>query len=523
MATQHPDSASKYVPIQEEPAETLEALTPQPDGLGIEEVMIDFEGKMTPYHQTAEVAHKLIDAGLTPGKDVFITPRISSATEETVFRQIMALMSIIEADYDIMRARRDGCIKEIILPMVKGADDLLDMRRRIADVLALGHKEFNLSKDPNSIQIIPLLETVPTILDFPSFYMDYLNQAKEKNIKTNYLRFMIGRSDSALTFGLVPSALSAKLIVEKTFRIGMKSGFKVYPVIGGGALPFRGHISLENIENIYKDFRGVRTVTIQSGLRYDHDIKETKKLINSLRQNLSQEVAPEMLNEDDVGFIKNIICLFSSSYIKYFKKIVDVTVQVSDLLPKQRDRLTRKSPVGYARSSDPISVLEKYCTNEKVRALMKEQEDVKFEFLPRAIAFTGALYSMGLPPEFLGLGSGLDLCMKIFGKDGIDRLCDVFTGLKKDIEFASNYLYFPTCEKFFGKDFCDEIKKEIVNIEKYLGIEVYEKTNPSYATLTEICEPLIRSSISGIELTGEDSALLKTCLERLGKLRGSLG
>lgn len=61
MATQHPDSASTYVPVQKEPEEALDVLKPvNQGGFGIDEYMIDFEGKMTPYLQPSEIASTLI-------------------------------------------------------------------------------------------------------------------------------------------------------------------------------------------------------------------------------------------------------------------------------------------------------------------------------------------------------------------------------------------------------------------------------------------------------------------------------
>jgi len=42
MATQHPDSATTYVPAQKEPQEALDVLTPVSHGGGVDEYMIDF-------------------------------------------------------------------------------------------------------------------------------------------------------------------------------------------------------------------------------------------------------------------------------------------------------------------------------------------------------------------------------------------------------------------------------------------------------------------------------------------------
>ena len=48
MMTQHPDSASRYVSVRDEPREAMDALTERPIGLGLEEIMVDYEGKLTP-------------------------------------------------------------------------------------------------------------------------------------------------------------------------------------------------------------------------------------------------------------------------------------------------------------------------------------------------------------------------------------------------------------------------------------------------------------------------------------------
>lgn len=522
MATQHPDSASLYVPIQEEADEAVNALTPQPQGLGIEEIMIDFEGKMTPYHQTAEVAQKLIEKKLIPGIDVFITPRISNATEETVFRQLMALMSIIEADYDIMRSKSNGCIKEIVLPMVKGADDLVNVRKRIADILDLAHKEFGLAKDPNSIQVIPLVETIPTMLEFSDFYQDYYNKITSLSFKLDRLRFMIGRSDSALSYGLIPSVLACKIVLSKTSRLEQKLDLKNCPIMGGGALPFRGHISPRNLKNITNDFKGIKTVTIQSGLRYDYEIEETKKLITNFKTKLKQNNR-SIIEDTQLDLIINLIAIFSVGYYEDFCKIADVASKISDLLPKQRDRLTRKSALGYSRASSSPKELIKFTSNQKVIALLKSSKNKSFKFLPRAITFTGAMYSVGLPPEFLGIGKGLQDAQKIFGKNIFNELIEIYQGLRDDLIFASKYLNLETAEKFFGKKFINELRKDITAIEKILEIKIFGNEDLSHKILTEIAQPLIRNVLLDNPLSEEDNTLLRTCFVRMGKNRGSLG
>jgi phosphoenolpyruvate carboxylase len=150
MATQHPDSASTYIPVQKEPEEALDALKPtNKGGFGIEEYMIDFEGKMTPYLQPSEIALRLFSEGLEPGKDVFLTPRIPSVTQETVFRQLMALMSITEAMYRLNDLVSEPHMVEVIHPMSESSRELLETRRRILGVVSLTNMEFNIAIQPD--------------------------------------------------------------------------------------------------------------------------------------------------------------------------------------------------------------------------------------------------------------------------------------------------------------------------------------------------------------------------------------
>lgn len=521
MATQHPDSASRYVSIQEEADEALACLLPAPAGLGIEEIMVDFEGKMTPYHQTAEIAHKLLAKGYIPGEHIFITPRISSATEETIFRQLMALMSIIEADHEILKLAGKGSIKEIILPMVKGADDLLNLKNKISDILDLAHKEFGLSKDPDSIQVIPLVETIPTMLNFGNLYKDYYSRLSDKS-KPKDQRFMVGRSDSALSFGLIPSVMATKIMIQQAFSAGEELGVQFHPIMGGGALPFRGHISPDNNKFLLDDFPGVRTVTIQSGLRYDHDRKEVTEFVDKLKKRLATASFTE-LSSGELDFAHNALGVFSSSYINDIRKITPLIIGISDLLPRQRDRLTRKSGIAYSRSSISAKELLPYFKSSTMRDILTNTPEFEYGELPRAITFTGALYSTGLPPEFLGLGKGLRSLIKEFGKNAAADLFHVYKGMKADLTKASAYLNLDIAEKFFGKDYANRLREDIEFSQNTLDIKLLDNQDRTYSTLLEIVQPLLRSILAETTISPEDETLLNTCIKRLGKLRKSLG
>jgi phosphoenolpyruvate carboxylase len=529
MMTQHPDCATKYIPIQAEPEEAIYGLTPQPEGLGIEEVMIDFEGKLTPYHQTVQIALGLLEKGVVPGRDVFITPRIASAIQESPFRQLMALMSLMEANVTAFKRSDFPAVKEVIIPMSESPDELAESKRRVVDVIDLANKEFGLSADPHLVELIPLVEEVPELLSIHLIVGGYLDKLEEMGWELNVMRVMIGRSDPALSYGLVAAVLSSKIALSRLFELGEEREVKIQPILGAGSLPFRGHVTLENISNLLEEFAGVRTLTIQSALRYDHGFEKTKKLVSLLKEKLAGEGKGLSYSKDEYEFLGNCIGLFAVEYLKTFPRIIDPVVRVADLMPKQRDRLARYTSVGYARDVAKPQKLVQWISHKKLREeLAFLSGNLEPTPLPRAISFTGALYTLGFPPEFLGTGRGLKKLKEIMGEKGVSDLLSLYPGLKNDLAFAAKFLHPEVAKDFFSEKALGEMREDIEYVEEILGIKIGPRDEESrfYSALLETTKPILRqltNGLPGIPRREEAESIVRDWIVRQGKIRGSLG
>lgn len=527
MMTQHPDSASRYVSVRDEPKEAIDGLTQQPIGLGLEEIMVDYEGKLTPYHQTAEIALGLLERGIVAGRDVLVTPRVPSASKETVFHQLMALMSVIESNYQLQSAASNGAIREVVVPMVETASELIDVRRRIQDVIELGHKEFGISRDPNAVQLIPLVEEVPELLGAGEFLSEYIEAAGGAGFTISNLRIMLGRSDSAMVYGMVPSVLAVKVAISDCFDMGKRHGVGIFPVLGGGVLPFRGHVSLDNFERLVSDFAGIRTVTVQSGLRYDCGSEAAQQMAIKAREGLSG-VPPLSYSQDQRAELTAIIGIFTRHYLESFADLLPTVSSLSELIPRQRDRLARKSAVGYARAAAEPAKLAAGISDSEVAKMVSAIPATGATSLPRAISFTGALYTMGLPPEFLGTGRGLEEVASAYGEAGLSRLLQLYPGLRADMAKAARYTSFETASLHLSEKLKAQVAADLEGVSRHLGIDIgpFSTEDRRYHVLLETVQPMLRQFIkSGGEEGGEivDRDLVTEWIGRLGRLRGSLG
>ncbi len=528
MMTQHPDSASRYVPIQEEPEEAIEALLPPPGGLGLDEVMVDFEGKLTPYQQTSQIVVGLAEAGLMAGRDAFVTPRIPSGEEEGVFRQLMALMSVVESNYRSFKKHGIYAVREVILPMTRSAKELISVRERVNDVIALAHKEFGLSPDPKIISLIPLFETAPQILNVFAELSSYVEASAELGAEPSRLRYMLGFSDLALSYGFVAAAIAVKLGLADGYRLASEKGVEVAPILGGGTLPFRGQLVPENLDNLLRDYPGVRTVTIQSAMRYDRGAEKTRKFADELKNRLPKS-EPSPIPSREFHF--NAIGIFSKHYLMTFYKLMRVAAALSDIVPRQRDRLARKGESGYARDVPHPNLIAELVTEADLARQLREIALPEKVELPRAISYAAALYSIGLPPEIVGTGRGLSELAERFGRDAVAKLESEFGGLRSGLSFSLRFVQLEVAADFLPEEVLFEVEEDLRCIGEILGIEPgpLTKEDRLYRTVLEAMRPMLKElvGVKGEErlITDEsvEGSLVRDWIVRLGCMRGGLG
>jgi phosphoenolpyruvate carboxylase len=451
MSSQHPDNASipswakgGVVAGDDEVTEAYQAFAE----FGCEEVMWDAEGKDVDSH----VVRKLVSSyeqffrEREIGKDVFITYRVPNPAIELAERKVLVetLWSIPQS-FDIAKTfyNKESVtpIFEVILPFTTSAEQLtqiVDFYRTYVSGVGSSGKTNSRSDwlgefEPKTIELIPLVEDFQSMTKLENIIGRYA-----KHVKPNYVRAFIARSDPALNYGLIPSVLLVKIALSDMQKCSEKLGIPIYPIIGVGSLPFRGHLSPENVENFIEEYEGVTTTTVQSALRYDYPANEVKKTISFLNKNLGKK-NPQKLSEEDRQTIQNIIRKFSDAYLYSIETLSPIIERISKYVPSRRARKLHIGLFGYSRKVGSIS-------------------------LPRAIPFTAALYTLGAPPELLGLEAAASLT-----EDEWDVLKENYLHLKTNLQKAAGYVSWQNINLLLSSD----------EIAKPLGLEDVKKALPN--------------------------------------------
>jgi phosphoenolpyruvate carboxylase len=507
FASQHPDHASTpwwnktpYISAGEEAKEVFLSFSE----LGIQEYKWDWEGKLVDESVVERllIQHYEYFKANPLGVEKFLTYRLPNPNIETEQRVGRAFMGILSASgLTKSLGLPTPPMKEVILPMCDSAHSMIDIQEAFREIANLKHWLFGFQgANLKHISIIPLFEEVSVIANSDKILSEYLALHQDRfGYKPQYLRPYVARSDPSLNSGHIATVLAIKIAFSKYKEFEKEHDIKLYPMIGCAALLFRGGLAPDNVEDFIQQYKGVKTVLIQSAFRYDYPKEMAIKAIQTLNEKLPQSEAEEVPSEVYPKLF-DLISTFEKPYKTTVEKIATTVNKLAKFFPKRRERVQHVGLFGYSRGIGKVT-------------------------LPRAIKFTGSLYSIGIPPSLIGLGRGLKAADE---KGLLSELAKYYVNIKSDYQKVARFVNLENLEKLSqnqvsvtGQDDSIAFKEylEDVNLaKKYLEIDFSPKTED------EIKHQEITTKILEIASKEEiDEKMLQNLITQAGVYRKSLG
>ncbi|MFH0737909.1 MAG: phosphoenolpyruvate carboxylase [Candidatus Micrarchaeota archaeon] len=418
MSTQHPDnvatpffSDSDILAGESEVKEAFFVFSQ----LGCREQMWDSEGKEVDNQVVEKLLSRYTDffSKKRLGRDLFLTYRVPNpSVEKAQGKILLETLNSIPRAYDVAKTAGIDIapIFEIIIPMTTSHLELERVRSYYEQVI-IGQKDMLLGKErisvkewvgdfqPEDINIIPLFENLESICGCDAIVSKYL--AGKKNME--YQRVFLARSDPALNYGSTSAVLLSKIALQKLNALEEKSSVRIYPIIGVGGAPFRGNFTPLNVSNCGDEYPSVQTYTVQSSFKYDHPFRDVANAVDMLNH---AHRRPALLIDEKkaMSFVKKICAEYESQ----LREMADMINGISVFVPGRRARKLHVGLFGYSRQ--PLKGLK----------------------LPRAIKFCASFYSIGIPPELLGLSA---LSEKEF-----DELHSLYVKMDEDLAASTKFL-----------------------------------------------------------------------------------
>lgn len=441
MSTQHPDNVhlpffaeSTEIGGEDEIKEAYYAFS----HLGMDEQMWDCEGKEADNFVVKKLLTNYGDFFRENriGEDVFITLRVPNpAIERTEAKIVLETLESIPRSFDTSKLFYEDDtppIFEVILPMTTSSESLDRIYRYYHDFVA-GKQNISLDKTditiaewigefkPEKINVIPLFEDRENMLNVYDITKGYIH---DKNLE--YQRVFLARSDTAMNYGNIAAIILNKIALQRLHKLSEDTGVDIYPILGVGSAPFRGNLRPDTVDKIVEDYPSVHTFTIQSAFKYDNPPDEVKKGVEKLQSRRTG--LPQQIDED---VYLDIIERYSYEYRKHITALAPVINRIARYVPSRRKRKLHIGLFGYSRNLGGVT-------------------------LPRAITFTNALYSIGIPPEILGLN-------KMTERD-LDLIRDIYLHFDDDLGTALRY--FNDGSEFIPKGLKDSLDEIGVKVDK---------------------------------------------------------
>ncbi|MDD5090629.1 MAG: phosphoenolpyruvate carboxylase [Candidatus Wallbacteria bacterium] len=391
MSTQHPDNVNTPFfardPVIGGDDEIQEAFYVY-SHLKIDEQLWDAEGKEV----DSFVVEKLFSRYSSYfrenilGRDKFLTLRLPNPdVEPTQGKILLESLHSIPRNFDLARAFYQEDIPpvfEVVLPMCRSEKNITRVHQYYLKHI-IDHQHLPvLDKDvtigswlgrfqPSDIRVTPLFETKEAILNSAVSVERYVRSEKIRDLQ----RVWFARSDPALNYSSTAAVLLVKIALYRMHELEKKLGMEILPIVGCGSAPFRGNFKPTNVLDMARGYPSVQTFTVQSAFKYDYPLRQVLEAIEQI--NCTKRGSPLFIDAD---LAERYIEKMEKDYVKSIMQLAPVVNLMSTYVPQRRRRKLHTGLFGYSRSSKGVA-------------------------LPRAIKFCSALYSLGLPPEVLGLSA----------------------------------------------------------------------------------------------------------------------
>ncbi len=427
MSTQHPDNVtppffadSAVMAGEDEIREAFYVYS----HLGCREQLWDCEGKQVDNFVVKKLLTKYSDyfSKKKLGRENILSLRVPNPREEKAEAKILLeVLHSIPRSYDAAKlfyGEDIAPVFEVFVPMVTGSMDVARVRQYYHKYVSGRQNDRLFPHDkkisewignfgPEDIMVTPLIEDRDSMLKADRIVGEYLGKFPLQE----YQRVWLARSDPALNYGSVPTVIYEKIALQRIHQMEDVLSTELLPMLGCGSAPFRGNFKPQNVRENIKAYPSVQTFTLQSSFKYDHPERDVLDAVDCL--NSTKRGKPLQVEEPKCLAIADRL---AKQYGKEIAALADMVNALQGSVPSRRMRKLHVGLFGYSRAKEGIT-------------------------LPRAIKFTGSLYSAGLPPELLGLS--------VMEERDKDRIADIYPSFEQDINDAIKYLnmdnlkYFP--------------------------------------------------------------------------------
>lgn len=204
---------------------------------------------------------------------------------------------------------------------------------------------------------------------------DSITREYVKGKDIGHQRVFLARSDPAMNYGLISAVLLNKMALQRLHLLSLETGMEICPIIGVGSAPFRGDLRPKTAGKVLREYPIAYTFTIQSALKYDNPPGKVRDTAEKLKDRKPKK--PHAFNEERC---LELIGRYCREYQKHIVSLAPAINKVARYVPARRKRKLHVGLFGYSRNLGGVK-------------------------LPRVITFTAALYSIGIPPEVLGLSA----------------------------------------------------------------------------------------------------------------------